>query len=86
MNIKTRLNVTQNFDNNLVAIQKRKVALKLNKPAYIGTCILDLSKVVMYKFHNDYIKNKDDNKSKLLFSDTDSLMDKIKTEDVYEDV
>ena len=86
MNIKTRLNVTQNFDNNLVAIQKRKVALKLNKPAYIGTCILDLSKVVMYKFHYDYIKNKDDNKSKLLFSDTDSLMDKIKTEDVYEDV
>ena len=86
MNMKTRLNVAQNFDNNLVAIQKRKVALKLNKPAYIGTCILDLSKVVMYKFHYDYIKNKDDNKSKLLFSDTDSLMDKIKTEDVYEDV
>ena len=86
MNMKTRLNVAQNFDNNLVAIQKRKVALKLNKPAYIGTCILDLSKVVMYKFHYDYIKNKDDNKSKLLFSDTDSLMDKIKAEDVYEDV
>ena len=85
MNMKTRLNVAQNFDNNLVAIQKRKVALKLNKPAYIGTCILDLSKVVMYKFHYDYIKNKDDNKSKLFFSDTDSLMDKIKTEDVYED-
>ena len=84
--MKTRLNVAQNFDNNLVAIQKRKVALKLNKPAYIGTCILDLSKVVMYKFHYDYIKNKDDNKSKLLFSDTDSLMDKIKAEDVYEDV
>ena len=84
--MKTRLNVAQNFDNNLVAIQKRKVALKLNKPAYIGTCILDLSKVVMYKFHYDYIKNKDDNKSKLFFSDTDSLMDKIKAEDVYEDV
>ena len=83
--MKTRLNVAQNFDNNLVAIQKRKVALKLNKPAYIGTCILDLSKVVMYKFHYDYIKNKDDNKSKLFFSDTDSLMDKIKAEDVYED-
>ena len=85
MNMKTRLNVAQNFDNNLVAIQKRKVALKLNKPAYIGTCILDLSKVGMYKFHYDYIKNKDDNKSKLFFSDTDSLMDKIKAEDVYED-
>ena len=33
------------FDNNLVAIRKSKLALKLNKPAYIGMCILQLSKV-----------------------------------------
>ena len=39
----------------------------------------------MYKFHYDYIKNKDDNKSKLLFTDTNSFMYEIKTEDVYED-
>ena len=32
------------FDNNLVAIRKSKVALKLNKPAYTGMCILELSK------------------------------------------
>ena len=32
------------FDNNLVAICKSNVALKLNKPAYIGMCILELSK------------------------------------------
>ena len=48
-------------------------------------CILELSKVLMYEFHYDYIKNKYDNKSKLLFTDTDSLMYEIKTEDVYED-
>ena len=48
-------------------------------------CILDLSKVLMYEFHYDYIKNKYDNKSKLLFRDTDSFMYEIKTEDVYED-
>ena len=48
-------------------------------------CILDLSKVLMYEFHYDYIKNKYDNISKLLFADTDSLMYGIKTEDVYED-
>ena len=40
----------------------------------------------MYEFHYDYIKNKYDNKSKLLFTDTDSLMNEIKTEDVYEDL
>ena len=37
------------------------------------------------EFHYDYIKNKYDNKSKLLFTDTDSLMYEIKAEDVYED-
>ena len=64
------------FDNNSVAIRKSKLALKLNKPACIGVCILELSKVLMYEFNYDYIKNKCDNKSKLLFTDT---------EDGYED-
>ena len=44
------------FDNNLVVICKSKVTLTLNKPAYVGTCALHLSKVLMYKFHYDYIK------------------------------
>ena len=65
------------FDNNLVAIRKRKGLLKLNKHAYIGMCILELKKVLMYEFHYDYIKNKHDNKSKLLFTDTDSLKTNI---------
>ena len=34
------------FDNNLVAIRKSKLALKLNKPTYIRMCILELSKVL----------------------------------------
>ena len=45
-------------------------------------CILELSKVLMYRFHYDYIKNKCDSKSKLLFTVTDSLMCEIKAEDV----
>ena len=73
------------FDNDLVAIWKSKVSLKLNKPAYIGMCILELSKVLMYEFNYDYIKNNYDIKTKLLFTDTDSLIFEIKTEDVYED-
>ena len=48
-------------------------------------CILELSKVLMYKFPYDYIRNKYDRKSKLLFIDNDSLMYEIKSEDVYED-
>ena len=56
----------------------------LNKPAYIGVCILELSKVLMYEFHYDCIKNKYGNNSKLLFTDTGSLMYEIKTEDICE--
>ena len=49
-------------------------------------CILDLSKASMYKFHYNYIKKKIyGNSSRLLFTGTDSLMYKIKTEDVIED-
>ena len=73
------------FENDLIAICKNKVTLTLNKLAYIGMCILELSKVSMYEFHNDYIENKYFNNSKLLFTDTDSLMYEIKTEDIYED-
>ena len=71
------------FDNDLVVIRENKVTLTLNKPTYIGMCILLLSKVLMYEFHYDYIKNKYGNNSKLLFTDTDSLMSEIQTEDVY---
>ena len=39
----------------------------------------------MYKFHYDKIKNKYDNSSRLLSTDTNSLTYEIKTEDIYED-
>ena len=73
------------FDNNLVTISKSKIALKIYKPAYIGMCILDLSKLSVCEFHSNYIRNKYGNKSKVVFTDTDSLIYEIKTEDVYED-
>ena len=39
----------------------------------------------MNEFHYDYINNKYGNNSKLSLTDTDSLMHKIKTEDIYDD-
>ena len=73
------------FDNNLVAIRKSKLALNLNKPAYIGMCTLELSNELIYEFHYDDIKNKYESNSKLFFTDADSLIYEIKTDDVYED-
>ena len=71
------------FDNDLLALRKKKNILTLNKTAYIRMCILELSKVLNYEFYYDYIKNKYINNSRLLFTDTDSLMFEIKNEDVY---
>ena len=74
------------FENNLVALLKSKVRLTFNKPAYVGMCVLDLSKVLMCKFHYDYIRHKYGKNSRLSFTDTDSMMYEIKTEEFYENV
>ena len=73
------------FNENLVAVHKIKETLTLNRPAYVGMCILDLSKTLMYDFHYNYIKDKYKEKARLLFTDTDSLTYEIEAKDVYKD-
>ena len=73
------------FNENLMAVHKIKETLTLNRLAYVGMCILDLSKMLMYDFHNNYIKKKYNNRARLLFTDTDSLTYEIEVEDVYKD-
>ena len=74
------------FCEELIAVQMKKTELEFDKPVYLGMCILDLSKTIMYEFHYKYIKQKYGDKAKLLFTDTDSLMYEIKTEDFYKDI
>ena len=71
------------FSKNFIAVHQIKSVLTLNKPIYVEFCILELGKLLMYKFHYEYVKNKFD--AKLLFTDTDSLFYEIKSEDVYEE-
>ena len=74
------------FSENLVSVHMRKTSLTMNKPIYLGMCILELSKIIMFDFHYNYIKSKYADKAKLLFTDTDSLMYEIQTEDFYKDI
>ena len=58
----------------------------MNKPVYLGMSILDISKTRMYEFWHDYIKPKYEDRAKLCYTDTDSFMPHIITEDFYEDI
>ena len=72
------------FHENLVAVRSKQTKLLLNKASYVGMCILELSKTLMYDFHYNYIKKKYP-EAQLLFTDTDSLCYHIETEDIYSD-
>ena len=75
------------FNVNLFAINRIKEELVLNIPIYVGMTILDLSKLLMYDFHYNYMLKKYDRKNiKLEHTDTDRLFYEIKTDDVYEDL
>ena len=74
------------FTNGLVGIDMHKSRLLLNKPVYTGMTILDNSKILMYDFYYNHLKQKYGEKCELLHTDTDSLLLEIETEDVYKDI
>ena len=73
---------TKRFSENLLAIEMKK-KVKMNKPLYLGMSILDISKTLMYKFWYDYIKPKYEDRSKPCYTDTDSFILHIITEDFF---
>ena len=73
------------FDRNLIAVHMKKTEVYFNKPVYVGQAILDLSKTLMFNFHYNYIQKKYKDRAELLFTDTDSLMYQIYTDDFYKD-
>ena len=75
------------FGENVMGCEMGKIKVVMNKPVYLGQVILDLSKIVMYEFHYNYMVPKYGlEKLKLCYMDTDSLVYDIKTEDFYEDI
>ena len=74
------------FDDDLAAIQVHKSNQVLNRPVYVGMSILDLSKHLMDDFYYNQLKTQYGESCQLLYTDTDSLLLEIETEDVYKDV
>ncbi|XP_071055512.1 uncharacterized protein [Onthophagus taurus] len=74
------------FCHNLAAIEMQKVEVKYNKPLYVGFSVLELSKAVIYYFFYNFLKEKYGENVLLLYTDTDSLILEIFTENVYQDI
>ena len=73
------------FAENLLGVHMKKTVIVFDKPVYVGQAILDISKTLMYDFHYNYVKKKWP-EAQLCFTDTDSLLYKIETEDLFEDI
>ncbi|KYN20084.1 hypothetical protein ALC57_07571, partial [Trachymyrmex cornetzi] len=71
------------FEENLIAVELRKLEVKFNKPIYVDMCILDISKVCLYEFHYDYMLPLFHDKCKIMYTDTDSLIYRIECENIY---
>ena len=69
-----------------MAIEMKKTKLKMTKPRYLGMSILDINKTLMYEFWYDYIGPKYGDRVKLCYTDTDTFVIHIITEDIYDDV
>ena len=77
---------TKWFSENLLAIEMKKIKVKMNKPVYLGLSILEISKTLMYEFWYEYIKPKYQDNAKLCYMDTDSFIINIITENFYKDI
>ena len=72
------------FGENMAAICSRAKVIKWTTPTIVGATILDLSKLRMYGFHYDVMRA--NFWCSLLYSDTDSLLYKVETTDLYADL
>ena len=62
------------FGENLMGCEMGKIKVVMNKPIYLGQVILDLSKIVMYEFHYNYMKQKYPEGLAPCYMDMDSLI------------
>ena len=75
------------FENSqLVSVRMRPSSVSLNKPIQHGVSVLDRAKVPMYSWHYEYMKPKYGDNAKVGYTDTDSFIYEIHTEDFFGDI
>ena len=74
------------FLEHLIAIEMKKTRVKMTKPIYLCMSTLDISKTFMYEICHDYIKPKYGDSVKICYTDTDSFIIYIKTENFFKDI
>ena len=67
------------FDDDLAAIQVHKSRLVLNRPVFVGMYL-------MYDFYYNQLRAQYRDRCQLLYTDTDSLLLEVQTEDVFRDM
>ena len=77
---------TKWFSEKLLAVQVKKIRVKMNKPVYLDLSILKTSKTLIYESWYDYMEPKYADNVKLCYMDTDSFIMHIETEDFYKDI
>ena len=77
---------TKGISKDLLIMEMKKTEIKLNKPIYLGQAVLDISKTLMFEFWYDYLNPMYGDKIRLCYTDTDSFIMHIKTEDFYKDI
>ncbi|KAL4153079.1 hypothetical protein QTP88_000912 [Uroleucon formosanum] len=75
-----------NYNENLNAVALENKIIKFDKPIYIGFAVLEISKTLMYDYHYNVMQKHYRDKIKLMYTDTDSLIYHVDTEDFYEDL
>ncbi|XP_060865284.1 uncharacterized protein LOC132941306 isoform X2 [Metopolophium dirhodum] len=74
------------YTENLNAVTLEKKIIDFCKPIYIGLAVLDISKSLIYDYHYNVMKSHYGDKIELMYTDTDSLVYFIHTDNFYEDL
>ena len=76
----------QIISDNLCSLYFSVPTVKWDKPTPVGAAILDLSKLALYNFHYNEMRPRYGSRICVTYKDTDSLLYRIETDDLYKDM